>query len=63
MARGVQAEPRWARDFWRALEPFASGAYVNDLGRDDEDRIRIADTDSIQVRLEPFGGLPSDSRF
>ena len=32
----------WARDFWRALEPFASGAYVNDLGRDDEDRIRIA---------------------
>ena len=32
----------WARDFWKALEPFASGAYVNDLGRDDEDRIRIA---------------------
>jgi FAD/FMN-containing dehydrogenase len=32
----------WVRDFWRALEPFAGGAYVNDLGRDDEDRIRIA---------------------
>ena len=32
----------WARDFWRALESFASGAYVNDLGRDDEDRIRTA---------------------
>jgi FAD/FMN-containing dehydrogenase len=33
----------WARDFWKALQPFASGgAYVNDLGHDDEDRIRIA---------------------
>jgi len=32
----------WARDFWMALEPFAGGAYVNDLGRDDENRIRIA---------------------
>ena len=34
---------RWARDFWRALQPFAgSGVYVNDLGPDDEDRVRIA---------------------
>ncbi|MGH7392100.1 MAG: FAD-binding oxidoreductase [Candidatus Rokuibacteriota bacterium] len=33
----------WARDFWKALQPFAGGgAYVNDLGHDDEDRIRIA---------------------
>ena len=33
----------WARDFWKALQPFAGGcAYVNDLGQDDEDRIRIA---------------------
>jgi FAD/FMN-containing dehydrogenase len=33
----------WARDFWKALQPFAgAGAYVNDLGEDDEDRIRIA---------------------
>ena len=33
----------WARDFWKALQPFAgAGAYVNDLGQDDEDRIRIA---------------------
>jgi len=32
----------WARDFWKALQPFAgAGAYVNDLGQDDEDRIRI----------------------
>ena len=33
----------WARDFSTALQPFAgAGAYVNDLGQDDEDRIRIA---------------------
>jgi Berberine and berberine like len=32
----------WARNFWRALEPFAGGAYVNDLGRDDDDRVRTA---------------------
>ena len=32
---------RWARDFWKALQPFAGGAvYVNDLSHDDEDRIR-----------------------
>jgi hypothetical protein len=33
---------RWARDFWRALQPFAGGVYVNDLAYDDTDRIRIA---------------------
>jgi FAD/FMN-containing dehydrogenase len=33
----------WARDFWRALQSFAGGGvYVNDLGSDDEDRVRIA---------------------
>jgi hypothetical protein len=33
----------WARDFWRALQPFAGGgAYVNDLSHDDGDRVRIA---------------------
>jgi FAD binding domain-containing protein/berberine-like enzyme len=32
---------RWARDFWKALQPFAAGAaYVNDLSHDDQDRIR-----------------------
>jgi hypothetical protein len=31
---------RWARDFWKALQPFASGVYVNDLSHDDDDRIR-----------------------
>ena len=33
---------RWARDFWKALQPFAGGVYVNDLSHDDEDRIRSA---------------------
>ena len=33
----------WARDFWNALRPLASGGvYVNDLGQDDEDRVRMA---------------------
>ncbi len=33
----------WARDCWRALQPFAGGGvYVNDLSHDDEDRVRIA---------------------
>jgi hypothetical protein len=33
----------WARDLWKALQPFAGGgAYVNDLGHDDEDRVRVA---------------------
>jgi FAD/FMN-containing dehydrogenase len=33
----------WARDFWKALRGFAGdGVYVNDLGPDDEDRVRLA---------------------
>jgi FAD/FMN-containing dehydrogenase len=33
----------WARGFSKALQPFArEGAYVNDLGHDDGDRIRMA---------------------
>jgi FAD/FMN-containing dehydrogenase len=33
----------WARDFWKALQPFTGGGvYVNDLGQDDEDRVRLA---------------------
>jgi FAD/FMN-containing dehydrogenase len=31
---------RWARDFWKALQLFAGGVYINDLSHDDEDRIR-----------------------
>jgi hypothetical protein len=33
----------WARDFWKALQPFAGGcAYVNDLGQDDANRMSAA---------------------
>jgi FAD/FMN-containing dehydrogenase len=32
----------WARNFGRALQPFAGGAYVNDLSHDDGDRLRTA---------------------
>ncbi|MPZ92945.1 MAG: FAD-binding protein [Actinobacteria bacterium] len=35
-------EIAWARDFFAALEPYQSGAYVNFLDRDDEDRVKIA---------------------
>jgi FAD binding domain/Berberine and berberine like len=33
----------WARDCWKALQPFSGGGvYVNDLGPDDQDRVRGA---------------------
>jgi hypothetical protein len=33
----------WARDFGRALQALAGGGvYVNDLGHDDTDRVRMA---------------------
>ncbi len=32
----------WARDFWKALQPFAGGVYVNDLSHDDADRVRTS---------------------
>lgn len=32
----------WARDCWGALQPFAGGAYVNDLGEHDEERVPAA---------------------
>jgi FAD/FMN-containing dehydrogenase len=33
----------WARDLWKALQSFAAGGvYVNDLGHDDGDRVRVA---------------------
>jgi FAD/FMN-containing dehydrogenase len=30
----------WAQSFWRALQPLATGAYVNYLGQEGEERIR-----------------------
>ena len=42
-AKDSERHVRWARDCWKALQPFAgSGVYVNDLGPEDEDRVRAA---------------------
>ncbi len=32
----------WAQAFWKATEPFATGAYVNYLGEEGEERVRAA---------------------
>lgn len=33
---------RWARDFWREIEPLSGGVYVNFMSEGEDDRIRIA---------------------
>jgi len=33
---------QWARTFWKALQPWASGAYVNYLGEEGEERVQVA---------------------
>ena len=32
----------WARSFWKAMQPLATGAYVNYLGEEGEERVRFA---------------------
>jgi FAD/FMN-containing dehydrogenase len=32
----------WARSFWKAMQPWASGAYVNYLGEEGEERVQVA---------------------
>jgi FAD/FMN-containing dehydrogenase len=39
---GFDQQREWVRDSWRAIEPHQSGAYVNFLGDEGEDRIRSA---------------------
>ena len=41
-AADTERNVRWTRDFWKALQPFAGGVYVNDLSYDDDNRIRGA---------------------
>jgi len=41
----------WSRDFWAAMQPFASGVYVNNLGAEGEDRVRAAYTPAAYRRL------------
>lgn len=40
--RVADEEIAWAQAFFAALEPYQSGAYVNFLDRDDQDRVKIA---------------------
>ena len=41
----------WSRDLWAAMQPFASGVYVNNLGTEGEDRVRAAYTPATYRRL------------
>lgn len=42
----------WAREFWGAMQPFASeGVYVNNLGAEGEDRVRAAYSPAKYQRL------------
>ena len=40
----------WARDCWGALQPFAGGVYVNDLGENDEEG-REASLEGAHARM------------
>jgi hypothetical protein len=42
----------WAREFWTAMQPFSTGAvYVNNLGKEGEDRVRAAYAPATYERL------------
>jgi FAD/FMN-containing dehydrogenase len=41
-AEGFDEEREWVRDFWSALEPYHTGAYVNFLMEEGEERVREA---------------------
>ena len=41
----------WSRDLWTAMQPFASGVYVNNLGTEGEERVRAAYPPSTYQRL------------
>ena len=41
-AAGFDAERQWARDFWKALEPYHTSVYVNFLMEEGEERVRQA---------------------
>ncbi|HEV8225095.1 MAG TPA: BBE domain-containing protein, partial [Rubrobacteraceae bacterium] len=41
-AEGFEEEREWVRNFWTALEPYQTGAYVNFLMDEGEGRVRRA---------------------
>jgi FAD/FMN-containing dehydrogenase len=48
----ADAHIAWARDFFAAVEPSGSGAYVNFLGSEGEDRVRAAYPERTFARLQ-----------
>ena len=41
----------WAREFFDAVQPYASGVYVNNLGTEGADRVRAAYAPATYERL------------
>ena len=41
----------WTRELWTAMQPFATGVYVNNLGGEGEDRVRAAYAPATYERL------------
>jgi FAD/FMN-containing dehydrogenase len=51
-AEGFEEEREWVRNFWSALEPYHTGAYVNFLMEEGEERVRQAYGAKKYGRLE-----------
>jgi FAD/FMN-containing dehydrogenase/DNA-binding HxlR family transcriptional regulator len=47
----AEQETRWTREFFASVEPHQTGAYVNFLDRDDQDRVRAAYGEDTYRRL------------
>jgi FAD/FMN-containing dehydrogenase len=50
-AKDDAREIAWARGVWETLRPFGSGAYVNFLGEEGEERVRAAYGEATYARL------------
>ncbi len=47
----TDANVEWAQDLWTAMQPFATGVYVNNLGAEGDDRVRAAYAPATYARL------------
>ena len=47
----TDANVAWAQDLWTAMQPFATGVYVNNLGEEGDDRVRAAYAPATYARL------------
>lgn len=41
-AADYEGQVSWARTFWEAMRPFATGVYMNFLGEEGEDRLETS---------------------